>query len=114
MTGDTEGINWEAIERSPAFRELVASRRRFVLIAGGGTVGLCAAYVVLAYLAPAGLGTALGWAAGVGLILLTWVVSFMYLRRSDSEWDPMEQQVVAESRDASGRFTRSAEPEQVR
>jgi uncharacterized membrane protein (DUF485 family) len=114
MTGHTEGTNWEAIERSAEFRELVASRRRFVLIAGGGTVGLCAAYVVLAYLAPAGLGTALGWAAGVALIVLTWVVSFMYLRRSDSEWDPMEQRVVAEAREASGRFTRSAEREQVR
>jgi uncharacterized membrane protein (DUF485 family) len=113
MTGDTEGTNWEAIERSPEFRELVASRRRFVLIAGGGTVGLCAAYVVLAYLAPDAYGTWFGWAAGVGLIVLTWAVSLAYLRKSDRVWDPMEQRVIDASREASDRFARPEERERI-
>ena len=106
MTGD----EWEAIERSPEFRALVSSRRRFVVIAGGGTVGACVAYVVIAYLTPDLLGTAGGWILGVGLIVLTWVVSFMYLRKSDREWGPAEERIVAGAR-RTGRFDRAATPD---
>jgi uncharacterized membrane protein (DUF485 family) len=106
-------IDWEAIERSPEFRALVASRRRFTLIWGGGVVAVCAAVVLLSYLAPGLFGEALGWIVGVGLIAATWVVSFAYLRRSDSEWSPMEQRIAASQREASGRFERTAEREQV-
>jgi uncharacterized membrane protein (DUF485 family) len=105
-----EDYDWEAIERSPGFRALVGSRRRFVAIAGGTTVGLCVAYVLVAYLAPDLLGEAGGWIAGVGLIVLTWAVSLMYLRRSDRVWAPMEEAI---GRESSGRFTRVAERERV-
>jgi uncharacterized membrane protein (DUF485 family) len=106
-------IDWEAIERSPDFRALVASRRRFVLRWGGAGVGLCAAFVVVAYLAPDVLGEALGWVVGVGLIVITWAVSFAYLRKSDTEWAAMEERVVASAREPSGRFERAGERERV-
>jgi uncharacterized membrane protein (DUF485 family) len=99
-------IDWEGIERSPDFQALVAGRRRFVAVAGGGTVGLTAAYIVIAYLAPDVLGTALGWAAGVGLIVLTWAVTLAYLRKSDREWAPLEQRIAASAREPSRRFAR--------
>jgi uncharacterized membrane protein (DUF485 family) len=109
-------IDWEAIERSPEFRALVASRRRFTMLWGGGSAGLCAAFVVLAYLTPGLFGEALGWVVGVGLIVLTWIVSFAYLRKSDAVWAPMEERIAQSARDASGRFERSETParEQVR
>ena len=107
MTGDHE---WEAIERSPEFRALVASRRRFVAIAGGAAVGVTVAYVLVAYLAPDVLGTAGGWIAGVALIAMTWVVSLLYLGKSDREWAPMEQRI---GRESSGRFERQTERERV-
>jgi uncharacterized membrane protein (DUF485 family) len=109
-----DSIDWEAIERSPDFRALVSSRRRFVMLWGGGAVALCAAFVLVSYLAPDVLGEAFGWVVGVGLIVLTWIVSFAYLRRSDRDWAPMEERVVAATRDATGRFERSAERERVR
>jgi len=109
-------IEWEAIERSPEFRALDASRRRFVFLWGGGGVALCAAFVVVAYLAPGGLGEALGWVVGVGLIVLTWIASFAYLRKSDREWSPMEQRIAASLREPTGRFARDEAPvrEEVR
>ena len=110
--GDSS-IEWEAIERSPEFRALVASRRRFVMLWGGGAVAICVAYVLVAYLAPDVLGSAAGWIAGVGLIALTWVVSFAYLRKSDREWSPMEQQIASSQRESTGRFERAAERERV-
>ena len=60
----------------------------------------------VAYLAPDLLGEALGWVVGVGLIVLTWVVSFAYLRKSDREWSPMEQRIAASVREPTGRFER--------
>jgi uncharacterized membrane protein (DUF485 family) len=106
-------IDWEAIERSPDFRALASSRRRFVMLWGGGAAALCVAFVVVAYLAPGVLGDALGWVVGVGLIVLTWVVSFAYLHRSDAEWAAMEQHVASELREPTGRFERSRTGERV-
>jgi len=109
-------IDWEAIERSPDFRALVASRRRFVMVWGGGVTAVCAAFVVLAYLAPDLLGEAFGWVVGVALIMSTWVVSFAYLRKSDREWSPMEQRIAESQRERTGRFAREEGParEEVR
>jgi uncharacterized membrane protein (DUF485 family) len=106
-------VDWEAIERSPEFRALDSSRRRFALVWGGGIVGACAAFVVLAYLAPDLFGEALSWGVGVALIVGTWIVSFAYLRRSDREWSPMEQSIAASTREATGRFERTATRERV-
>jgi uncharacterized membrane protein (DUF485 family) len=108
-----ESIDWEAIERSPEFRGLVARRRRFTLAWGGGAVAVCAVFVLFAYLAPDLFGEALGWIVGVGLIVATWGVSFAYLRKSDSEWSPMEDRIAASVREPSGRFERAAERERV-
>lgn len=106
-------IDWEAIERSPEFRALVASRRRAMALWGGGVTAACAAFVVLAYVAPELFGEALGWIAGVALIVATWIVSFAYLRKSDREWSPAERQIAASARDGSGRFARTTERERV-
>ena len=112
-------VDWEAIERSPEFRALVSSRRRFVVAWGGAVAGLTALFVVLAYLTPDLVGTevvppiTLGFVVGVGLILFTWVVTWMYLRKSDREWSPLEREIAARAagapRPATGRFAREGE-----
>jgi len=48
----------------------------------------------------------------VGLIALTWIVSLLYLRKSDREWSPAEERIVAATR-ATGRFERETERERV-
>ena len=106
-------IDWEAIERSPEFRALVASRRRFAMVWGGGITAVCAAVVLVAYLAPDVFGEALGWVVGVALIVATWIVSFAYLRKSDREWSPMERQIAEGMREPTGRFARDLERERV-
>ena len=58
----------------------------------------------------------MGWVVGVGLIVLTWIVSFAYLRKSDREWSPLEQRIAASLREPTGRFARDEAPvrEEVR
>jgi len=97
-----QGIDWEAIERSPDFQELAGGRRRFAWIAGTIGIGFGALYVVLAGVAPDLMGTkifgsmSLGFVGGVALILLTWAITFAYVRRSDRVWGPLEERIRAE------------------
>jgi uncharacterized membrane protein (DUF485 family) len=92
-------IDWVAIERLPEFQELVSGRRRFAWIAGGLGVGYGALYVVLASTAhdlmrtSLGGSFSLGFAWGVTLILVTWAITFAYMRRSRDVWGPLEARV---------------------
>jgi uncharacterized membrane protein (DUF485 family) len=91
--------DWAAIERMPEFQELTTSRRRFAWLAGGVGVGLGALYVVLAATAHGLMATkligsfTLGFAGGVALILLTWAITFAYMRRSERVWAPLEARI---------------------
>jgi uncharacterized membrane protein (DUF485 family) len=103
--GDSaESFDWEAIERTPDFQELVNGRRRFAWTGGTIGVGLGALYVVLAGVAPDLMGThvfgsmSLGFAGGVGLIVLTWVITLAYMRRSDRVWGPLEERIREQAR----------------
>jgi uncharacterized membrane protein (DUF485 family) len=100
-TGGPRTIDWEAIERSDDFRTLARSRRRFAWTWGSIGTGIGALYVVLAGVAPDLMGTklfgdmSLGFAGGVGLILLTWAITLAYMRRSNSVWGPLEERIRA-------------------
>ena len=114
----TQAIDWETIERSPEFQELAGGRRRFAWIAGTIGIGLGALYVVLAGVAPDLMGTklfgsmSLGFAGGVGLILLTWAITFAYVRRSDRVWGPMEERIRAQYGAGSESQTRFAKEQE--
>jgi uncharacterized membrane protein (DUF485 family) len=92
-------VDWTAIERMPEFQELVTGRRRFAWAAGGIGIGLGVVYVVLVATAHDLMGTRLagsfsvGFAGGVGLVLLTWAITLTYMRRSDRLWGPLEARV---------------------
>jgi uncharacterized membrane protein (DUF485 family) len=114
-------IDWKAIERLPEYRELARGRARFAWIAGVLGVGYGALYVVLAATAhdlmrtSLGGSFSLGFAGGVSLVLVTWAITFAYMRRSRLVWGPMEARVRELARDltpataeAGGRFVRGA------
>jgi uncharacterized membrane protein (DUF485 family) len=116
--GTPQTIDWEAIERSPDFQELTLGRRRFAWIAGSIGIGLGALYVVLAGLSPSLMGAklfgdmSLGFAGGVGLILVTWVITLLYMRRSDRVWGPLEERIRAQhsaGSPAGDRFRKESE-----
>jgi uncharacterized membrane protein (DUF485 family) len=92
-------VDWQAIERMPEFQELVTGRRRFAWTAGGIGMGFGALYIVLVATAPGLMGTtlvgsfSLGFAGGVGVILLTWAITLAYMRRSARVWGPLEARV---------------------
>jgi uncharacterized membrane protein (DUF485 family) len=92
---------WERIERSPEFRELVARRRRFVLPATVFFLSWYFGFVLLAGYAEDFMGTSIyegftvGYALALTQFLMVAVLGVAYLRYSDRVLDPLRERVVA-------------------
>ena len=115
------GVDWEAIERSPEFQELVTRRRRFVLPATIFFLAYYMAFILLAGYAPDFMGSSVYEGLTVGYVLaltqfvMVFALGIMYLRRSAREYDPLAEEVVetAGRGERTGRFERRPEPTEV-
>jgi uncharacterized membrane protein (DUF485 family) len=111
--------DWERIERSDEFRELVKRRRSFVVPATIFFLVFYMAFILLAGYAPDFMGESVyqGLTVGYCLALTQFVMVFglglWYLRKSDREFDPLADKVVAAAAEAEGdvRFVRKDETE---
>ena len=92
-------IDWRAVEESPEFQELVKERRSFLVPATivflVGSVG----YLLLAAFAQDFMGTDVGgiplaFLAAVTQVLLTWAITWAYLRKADSTFEPLEKRAA--------------------
>ena len=90
------GRDWQAIEASPEFQELVTARRSFLVPATivflVGAIG----YLLLVSFAQDFMGKDVGgipvaFLAALIQVLLTWAITFAYLRKADSTFEPLEQ-----------------------
>ena len=115
--GQVRGIDWEAIEASPEFQELVRKRRSFVLPATIFYLAYYMAFILLCGYAPDFMGSSVyeGLTVGYCLALTQFVMVFalgiMYLKRADRDYDPLAERVVEmASRPRDGRrFERGEE-----
>lgn len=103
--------DWAALARSPQFRELMASRRRF-LVAGTAFYSLYfLAYLCLLGFAPDTMGKYLfgsvtyALAGGMSLVVLAFVMAFLHARKS-GEWERMAHAVLASAEPDEPRFTK--------
>jgi uncharacterized membrane protein (DUF485 family) len=105
-----EGIDWEAIERSPEFQELVRKRRAFVL---PGTIFFLAWYMgfilLVAYaedfMAKSVYeGLTVGYCLALTQFVMVLVLGLLYLRKSDNEFDPLAEKAIAEYEDHQERY----------
>ena len=113
MDGPTH--DWEGIERSPEFQELVRKRRSFVLPATVFFLAYYMAFILLAGYAKDFMassvyeGLTVGYCLALTQFVMVFVLGIMYLCRSDREYDPLAARVVrmAEEGGAPGsRFER--------
>ena len=110
--GATDSVDWMRIERSEDFRELRSRRNRFIAGASAVTFTAFAVYLGLAVFAHGVTGTTilggipLAWPLAMSQVLLTWVVTWSYLRKADSEFAPLEERIAER---AGARFTRDDE-----
>ena len=94
-------IDWESVEASPEFQELIASRRRFVLPATIFFLSWYIGFILLAGYASDFMGRSVYQGLNVGYCLaltqfvMVFALGLMYLRRSERVYDPLSDKVVA-------------------
>ena len=94
-------IDWEAIERSPEFQELVHRRRRFVIPCTVFFLSWYLGFILLCAYAPDFMGDRVyeGLTVGYCLALTQFAMVFglglWYLRKSDKEFDPLAERAIA-------------------
>jgi uncharacterized membrane protein (DUF485 family) len=96
----SQSVDWEVIERSPEFRELVARRRRWVLPATIFFLAWYLGFILLAGYAEDFMGSSIyegftvGYLLALSQFVMTWGLAAWYLRKADREFDPLEREVV--------------------
>ncbi len=92
-----ETLDWLAIESSPEFKELVATRRRIITPLTVIWLVVSMSYLILAAFAPGVMGWQVvdglpfAWLAAISQVILTWTVTWSYLRQADRVLEPLEE-----------------------
>ncbi len=116
MSTPEERVDWNAVEQSPEFQELIAARRRFVL---PGTIFFLAWYigfVLLAGYAPDFMadsvyqGLTVGYCLALTQFVMVFVLGYLYLRRADTVFDPLAARVVQKALGAAPATTAPGPP----
>jgi uncharacterized membrane protein (DUF485 family) len=93
-------FDWRAIERSPEFVELVQSRRRFTTPAAIVFFSWMLLFLFLMAFAEDFMGTQivdglpLAWVFAASQVFMTWALTWLYLRKADREWEPLERRAA--------------------
>ena len=103
-------IDWQAIEASPEFQELVRKRRSFVL---PGTIFYLAwymAFILLTAYAERFMservyeGLTVGYCLALTQFLMVLVLGLMYLKRANNIYDPLAEKAIESYAQHSGRY----------
>src|SRR5918997_6061615 len=106
-------IDWEAIERSPEFRELIVARRRFVLPATIFFLAWYIGFILLAGYAPDFMaesvyeGLTVGYCLALTQFVMVLVLGLLYLRKSDTVFDPLAAKAIEEYEGHHQRYARA-------
>jgi uncharacterized membrane protein (DUF485 family) len=107
-------VDWEGIERSQEFRELVKRRRSFVIPATIFFLAYYMAFIIVAGYAPDFMarsvyeGLTVGYCYALTQFLMVFVLGIWYLRKAEREFDPLSDAVAeaALADEETGRFER--------
>lgn len=100
-------IDWDAAAQSPEFQELVRKRRSFVIPVLTFVFIWYFGFIALAGYAPDFMGERLidgltvGYALALSQFVMTWVLGWLYLRKSDDVFDPLAKRAAERALEAS-------------
>ena len=97
---------YESMRVNPKFKELVQKRGRFAWTLATIVLVLFYGFVMMVAFSPATLGQPLteggmltvGVAVELFLFILFWVLSFFYVKRANSEFDSLTQEIIKQAR----------------
>ena len=93
-------VDWEAIERSPEFQELVRRRRNFVLPCTAFFLAWYMAFILVCAYAPDFMGDSVyqgltvGYCYALTQFVMVFALGVWYLRKSDREFDPLAERAI--------------------
>jgi uncharacterized membrane protein (DUF485 family) len=102
-------IDWEAAERSPEFKELIAKRKRFVLPATIFFLSWYLGFILLAGYAEDFMGDSIyegltvGYVLALSQFIMVWVLAGVYLRKANREFDPLARKAAARALEVGRR-----------
>jgi len=111
-TAQAENIDWEEIERSDAFQELVRKRKAFVL---PGTIFFLAWYMGFILLTAyaedfmaerISEGLTVGYVLALTQFLMVLVLGLLYLRKSANVFDPLAEKAIEDYADHHQRYAK--------
>jgi uncharacterized membrane protein (DUF485 family) len=94
-------VDWEGIEHSQEFQELVTSRRRVVVPATIFFLSCYMGFILLAGYAPDFMaesvyqGLTVGYCLALTQFVMVFVLGLWYLRKADDEFDPLAEKAIA-------------------
>ncbi len=96
---------YQRMRGNPKFQELVAKRGRFAWTLAAIVLTMFYGFVMVVAFAPASLGqpiaegsrVTVGLAAELFMFIFFWVLTALYVRRANTEFDSLSQQVVQEA-----------------
>jgi uncharacterized membrane protein (DUF485 family) len=112
-------VDWEGIERSEEFRELVRRRRSFVVPATIFFLAYYMGFILLAGYAPDFMGSSVyegltvGYCLALTQFVMVFVLGLWYLRKADREFDPLADRVASKVTLDEGRFARVEQTEEA-
>jgi uncharacterized membrane protein (DUF485 family) len=95
-----QNIDWEAIEHTPEFQELIRKRRSFVLPGTIFFLSYYMAFILLAGYAPDFMGSSIYEGLTVGYVLaltqfvMVFTLGILYLKRSERVFDPLSDAAI--------------------
>ena len=98
---DQPRVDWEAIERSPEFQELVHRRRSFVIPCTIFFLAWYLGFILLCAYAPDFMGDSVyegltvGYCLALTQFVMVFVLGLWYLRKADSDFDPLAERAIA-------------------
>ena len=98
---DGDPIDWEAVERSPEFQELVRRKRRYVIPRVVFFLAWYLAFILLAGYAEDFMnervyeGLTVGYVLALSQFVMVWFLAVSYVRKADREFEPLEQAAIA-------------------
>lgn len=95
--------SYELIQNNPRFQELVTRRGHFAWLLSAIVLGMYIAFILLIAFAPQLLGAGIGGSAitwgipmGVGMILASFLLTWVYVRRANGEFDRLTRAILEE------------------
>lgn len=102
----SDSTTQDRIRRNPKFAELVQRRTSFAVVLSLLVLVPYYSFMMLVAFNPGllkqplgeGMVTTIAWPVGAAIIIGSWLLTGLYIKRANGEFDALNEQIIAEAR----------------